>query len=159
MEPQARPAASVEDQEPAASEAAGERMTMALEDYQALSEVEKGNGAFDSDPGRQWWTGLEKEESDEFSVTEMQPCSLDLTIPAELPDRDIIQEVTVGDYSTAGDQTQGRAAFEFKMTTVGEHEGCNPDDTAHNCLKCPSCGFNGFKGFSLLQRHWCISDV
>lgn len=100
--------------------------------------------------------GQEKEEmmhSDQFSVMGMQ------TLSAELPDHDIIQEVTVSDYSTVGgDQTQGRAAFEFNMTTVGEHEGCGSDNTTtrKNCFICSSCG-QSFVNFNLFQRHQCKS--
>ncbi|KAG7232057.1 hypothetical protein INR49_009940 [Caranx melampygus] len=67
--------------------------------------------------------------SDQFSVMGTQLRSSDMTLTAEIQDHDIIQEVTVSDYSTVGDQTEGRAAYEFNMTTVGHHEGCGPNTT------------------------------
>lgn len=104
--------------------------------------------------------GKEKQEvmlSDQFSVMGMQPRSSDMTLTDELQDHDIIQQVTVS-YSTVGDQTDGGAAYEFNMTTVGHHDGCGPDntDTTQKCFICSSCG-QSFGSFNLFQQHQCKS--
>lgn len=96
-----------------------------------------------------------KEKEDPFSLMGIQTRSSDLTLAPELHEQNMIQEVTVNEFTAAGGRTQGGGVFEYDMTTSDGLEG--GDATAQNCFICSACG-QSFDSFSLFQTHQCNNN-
>ncbi|XP_029380724.1 zinc finger protein 84-like [Echeneis naucrates] len=95
---------------------------------------------------------LDHTHNGQFSGMEMQTRSSDMTLTSELQDGHMIQEVTLSDYSSATDWTQGGGTFEFNIMASNNHE--DVIGTRQKCFICSSCG-QSFENFLSFQQHHC----